>query len=33
MDLRVVIAEDSMLVREGIRQVLDRQPDLTVAAV
>jgi DNA-binding NarL/FixJ family response regulator len=33
MSLRVVVAEDSMLVREGIRLVLDRQPDLEVVAV
>ncbi len=32
MSLRVVIAEDSMLVREGIRRVLDLQPDLSVVA-
>jgi len=32
MSLRVVIAEDSLLVREGIRMVLDRQPDLQVIA-
>jgi DNA-binding NarL/FixJ family response regulator len=31
--LRVVIAEDSMLVREGIRLVIERNDDLTVAAV
>jgi len=31
--LRVVIAEDSMLVREGIERVLARQPDVEVAAV
>jgi DNA-binding NarL/FixJ family response regulator len=30
MGLRVVIAEDSLLVREGVRQVIDRQPDLEV---
>jgi DNA-binding NarL/FixJ family response regulator len=30
MALRVVIAEDSLLVREGVRQVIDRQPDLDV---
>jgi DNA-binding NarL/FixJ family response regulator len=30
MSLRVVIAEDSLLVREGVRQVIDRQPDLDV---
>jgi DNA-binding NarL/FixJ family response regulator len=32
VNLRVVIAEDSMLVREGIRRVLDLQPDLSVVA-
>jgi len=32
VSLRVVIAEDSLLVREGIRMVLDRQPDLEVIA-
>jgi DNA-binding NarL/FixJ family response regulator len=32
VSLRVVIAEDSMLVREGIRRVLDLQPDLSVVA-
>jgi DNA-binding NarL/FixJ family response regulator len=31
--LRIVIAEDSFLVREGVRQVLDRQPDLEVVGV
>jgi DNA-binding NarL/FixJ family response regulator len=30
--LRLVIAEDSLLVREGVRRVLDRQPDLEVVA-
>lgn len=30
--LRVVIADDSMLVREGVQQVLDRQPGMTVIA-
>jgi DNA-binding NarL/FixJ family response regulator len=30
MSLRVVIAEDSLLVREGVRQVIDRQDDLDV---
>ena len=30
--LRVAIAEDSMLVREGVRQVIERQPDLSVVA-
>jgi len=33
VSLRVVVAEDSLLVREGIRQILDRQPDLDVVAV
>ncbi len=32
MVLRVVIAEDSLLVREGVRLVVDRQPDLEVVA-
>jgi DNA-binding NarL/FixJ family response regulator len=32
MILRVIIAEDSMLVREGIQLVLDRQPDIEVVA-
>jgi DNA-binding NarL/FixJ family response regulator len=32
MGLRVVVAEDSMLMREGVRQVIDRQPDLEVVA-
>jgi DNA-binding NarL/FixJ family response regulator len=30
MGLRIVIAEDSLLMREGIRQVIDRQADLDV---
>lgn len=30
--IRVVVAEDSMLVREGIRRVLDLQPDVEVVA-
>lgn len=30
MGLRVVVAEDSLLMREGICQVIDRQPDLDV---
>ena len=30
MPLRVILAEDSLLVREGIRRVLDRQHDLEV---
>jgi DNA-binding NarL/FixJ family response regulator len=33
MSLRVVVAEDSLLVREGIVSVLDRQEDLEVVAV
>lgn len=32
MGLRVVVAEDSLLMREGIRQVIDRQDDLDVVA-
>lgn len=32
MGIRIVIAEDSFLVREGVRQVLDRQDDLEVVA-
>jgi DNA-binding NarL/FixJ family response regulator len=32
MGLRVVVAEDSLLMREGIRQVIDRQEDLDVVA-
>jgi DNA-binding NarL/FixJ family response regulator len=32
MGLRVVIAEDSLLMREGIRQVIARQTDLNVVA-
>jgi DNA-binding NarL/FixJ family response regulator len=32
MGLRVVVAEDSLLMREGICQVIDRQPDLEVVA-
>jgi len=31
--LRVIVAEDSMLVREGIRLVIERHPDLQVVAV
>ncbi|HJQ43890.1 MAG TPA: response regulator transcription factor [Jatrophihabitantaceae bacterium] len=30
MALRVAVAEDSLLVREGVRQVIDRQDDLQV---
>jgi DNA-binding NarL/FixJ family response regulator len=32
VSLRVVVAEDSLLVREGIRQILARQPDIEVIA-
>jgi DNA-binding NarL/FixJ family response regulator len=32
MGLRVVVAEDSLLMREGIRQIIDRQTDLNVVA-
>jgi DNA-binding NarL/FixJ family response regulator len=33
MPLRVVIAEDHLLVREGIRRLLETEPDIEVAAV
>ena len=33
MSIRVVIAEDHLLVREGLRGLLESQPDLEVAAV
>ena len=33
MVLRVVVAEDSLLVREGVRRVLDREADLEVVAM
>jgi DNA-binding NarL/FixJ family response regulator len=33
MALRLVIAEDHLLVREGIRRLLETQPDIEVAAV
>ena len=33
MPIRLVIAEDHYLVREGVRRLLDSQPDLEVAAV
>jgi DNA-binding NarL/FixJ family response regulator len=33
MALRLVIAEDHLLVREGIRRLLETQPDLEIAAV
>jgi DNA-binding NarL/FixJ family response regulator len=33
MPIRVVIAEDHLLVREGVRRLLETQPDLEVAAV
>jgi DNA-binding NarL/FixJ family response regulator len=33
MPIRLVLAEDSFLVREGVRRLLETQPDLEVAAV
>jgi DNA-binding NarL/FixJ family response regulator len=33
MGLRIVIAEDSLLVREGVRGVLERQPDFEVVGL
>src|SRR3954470_13415322 len=33
MTVRVVLAEDNLLAREGLRSILDRAPELTVAAV
>jgi DNA-binding NarL/FixJ family response regulator len=33
MALRVVLAEDAYLVREGVRRLLETQPDIEVAAV
>jgi DNA-binding NarL/FixJ family response regulator len=33
MTLRVVVAEDSLLVREGVRRVLETQPDIEVVAL
>jgi DNA-binding NarL/FixJ family response regulator len=33
MSLRVVVAEDSLLVREGIRRVLETEADISVAAL
>lgn len=33
MPLRLVLADDSFLVREGVRRLLETQPDLEVAAV
>lgn len=33
MVLRVVVAEDSLLVREGIRRLIDNEPDLQLAGV
>jgi DNA-binding NarL/FixJ family response regulator len=33
MPIRVVIADDHLLVREGVRRLLETQPDLEVAAV
>jgi DNA-binding NarL/FixJ family response regulator len=31
--IRVVLAEDNYLVREGVRQLIDAQPELQVVAV
>ena len=33
MPIRLVLAEDHYLVREGVRRLLETQPDLEVAAV
>jgi DNA-binding NarL/FixJ family response regulator len=33
MPIRVIVAEDNYLVREGVRRVLEMQPDVAVAAV
>ncbi|MFL5981950.1 MAG: response regulator transcription factor, partial [Gaiellaceae bacterium] len=33
MTIRVVLAEDAYLVREGVRRLLETQPDLEVVAV
>jgi len=33
MAIRLVLAEDEYLVREGVRQLLETQPELEVAAV
>jgi DNA-binding NarL/FixJ family response regulator len=33
MTVRVVLAEDNLLAREGLRSILDRAPELTVVAV
>src|SRR5262249_60543011 len=33
MSIRLVLAEDHYLVREGVRRLLETQPDLEVAAV
>ena len=33
MPIRLVIAEDHLLVREGVRRLLETDPDLEVAAV
>ncbi|MFD0854856.1 response regulator transcription factor, partial [Actinomadura adrarensis] len=32
MGIRVVVAEDSFLIREGLRLLLETQPDITLAA-
>jgi DNA-binding NarL/FixJ family response regulator len=33
VNIRVIVAEDSLLVREGIARLLDSQPDITVVAL
>jgi DNA-binding NarL/FixJ family response regulator len=33
MSIRVIVAEDSLLVREGIARLLDAQPEITVVAL
>ena len=33
MAIRVVLAEDHLLVREGVRRLLEREPEIEVAAV
>ena len=33
MPLRLVIADDHLLVREGVRRLLETEPDIEVAAV
>ena len=33
MPIRLVVADDHLLVREGLRRVLETQPDIEIAAV